>query len=139
MNLKKIFKNKRGVALENTLLFMLVIFSLCALLTNLTLIGHYQTRINKLTLENEVELEKIGEEFIAIVDEGGELPEEGREYGNYIAKPVQSQNSKAMAVWHKNNPEFGAAVLYVEAVKEDGAVKVLYWRYSLPSHAIPPA
>ncbi|MBE6566454.1 MAG: hypothetical protein E7659_05040 [Ruminococcaceae bacterium] len=139
MNLKKILKNKSGVALENTLLFMLVIFSMCALLTSLTLVGFFQTRINQITLLNEVELEQIGEEFIAIVDAGGELPEEGREYGNYIAKPVQSQSSKAMAVWHKNNTDFGAAVLYVEAVKEDETVKVLYWRYSLPSHVIPPA
>ena len=59
MNLQKILKSRRGVALENALLFMLVIFSLCALLTSLTLIGHFQTRINKLTLENEVDLEQI--------------------------------------------------------------------------------
>lgn len=133
MNLKKILKNKRGVALENTLLFMLVIFSLCALLTNLTLIGHYQTRINKLTLENEVELEQIGEDFIAVVAAKQEFTQ--KEYDNYIAQPVASTDTKAMVVWHKNDTEHKAAALYVEAkLDEYDNVQILYWCYSLPPH-----
>ena len=48
MKLKQILKSKRGMALENAILFMLIIFSLCALLTSLTLIGHYQVKIEKM-------------------------------------------------------------------------------------------
>lgn len=134
MNLKKILKSRRGVALENALLFMLVIFSLCALLTSLTLIGHFQTRINKLTLENEIALEQIGENFLFVVASNDEFTE--TEYENYIARPVSTinENTKAMAVWHKNDNEFSAAVLYVEAQVVEGKVEVLCWRYSLPEN-----
>ena len=134
MNLQKILKSRRGVALENALLFMLVIFSLCALLTSLTLIGHFQTRINKLTLENEVDLEQIGEEFLFVVASNNEFTE--TEYENYIARPVSTinENTKAMAVWHKNDSEFSAAVLYVEVQVVEGKVEVLCWRYSLPEN-----
>ena len=134
MNLKKILKSRRGVALENALLFMLVIFSLCALLTSLTLIGHFQTRINKLTLENEIALEQIGEDFLFVVASNSEFTE--TEYKNYVARPVSTinENTKAMAVWHKNDNEFSAAVLYVEAQVVAGKVEVLCWRYSLPEN-----
>lgn len=130
--LKKILKSKSGVALENALLFMLVIFSLCALLTSLTLVGFFQTRINQLTIQNEVELEEIGEDFIAVVAAKQEFT--GREYDNYIAEPVASADTEAMVVWNKNDTEHKAAALYVEAVLENGTVKILYWRYSLPPH-----
>lgn len=134
MNLKKILKSRRGVALENALLFMLVIFSLCALLTSLTLIGHFQTRINKLTLENEIALEQIGEDFLFVVASNNEFTE--TEYENYIARPVSTinENTKAMAVWHKNDHESSSAVLYVEAQVVAGKVEVLCWRYSLPEN-----
>ena len=133
MNLKKILKSRRGVALENALLFMLVIFSLCALLTSLTLIGHFQTRINKLTLENEIALEQIGEDFLA----NPASFEYDKDYGNYTCRQVLSDTSYAVAVYPKSDTEYKTAVLYVEIAKENG--EILYWCYSLPPHALPPA
>ena len=135
MNLKKIFKNKRGVALENTLLFMLVIFSLCALLTNLTLIGHYQTRINKLTLENEVELEKIGEEFVAYVKSNQQTDKFTSPNENYVCNAQAGvgdyEGQHFLSVGHASNPT--QVVLYICVERSAGGeVSVLQWRYSLP-------
>lgn len=127
--LNKLLKNKRGMALENAILFMLIIFSLCALLTSLTLIGHFQTNINKLTLENEIKLEQIGENFVASPQSFSERVE----YENYICWPVPTENnSYAMAVYSKSDTEYKTALLYVEIAKESGAI--LHWRYSLPEN-----
>lgn len=125
--LNKLLKNKRGMALENAILFMLIIFSLCALLTSLTLIGHFQTNINKLTLENEIKLEQIGENFVASPQSFSEVVE----YENYTCIPVGSENY-AMAVYPKSDTEFKSALLYIEVAKDSG--KILHWRYSLPEN-----
>ena len=125
--LKKLLKSRRGVALENTIVFMLVIFSLCALLTSLTLIGHFQTHIDKLTLQNEVALEQIGEDFLA----DPASFDYDKDYENYTCSPVASATSYAVAVYPKGNTD-GAAVLYVEIAKESG--EILCWRYSLPEN-----
>ena len=125
--LNKLLKSKRGIALENAILFMLVIFSLCALLTSLTLIGHFQTRINKLTLENEVDLEQIGEDFLA----NPALFDYDKDYENYTCIPVGSENY-AMAVYSKSDTEFKSALLYIEVAKEGG--EILHWCYSLPEN-----
>ena len=125
--LNKLLKSKRGIALENAILFMLVIFSLCALLTSLTLIGHFQTNINKLTLENEIKLEQIGENFVASPQSFSEVVE----YENYTCIPVGSENY-AMVVYSKSDTEFKSALLYIEVSKESGAI--LHWRYSLPEN-----
>ena len=126
--LNKLLKNKRGMALENAILFMLIIFSLCALLTSLTLIGHFQTNINKLTLENEIKLEQIGEDFLASPQSFGEVVE----YENYTCRPVVSQNAYAMAVYPKGSDDLSTVLLYIEVAKDSG--KILHWRYSLPEN-----
>ena len=128
MNLQKILKSRRGVALENALLFMLVIFSLCALLTSLTLIGHFQTRINKLTLENEVDLEQIGEDFVASVKAGQTFDEDA--YTNYACETLTEGNQYFLSVGHKSDTQ--QVLLYVAVEKNGETVNVLQWRYSFP-------
>jgi hypothetical protein len=71
MKLKQILKSKQGMALENAILFMLTIFLLRALLTSLTLIGHYQVKIDNRALLRDVEIEQIGEDYLASI-KGGE-------------------------------------------------------------------
>ena len=121
--LKKILKSKSGVALENALLFMLVIFSLCALLTSLTLVGFFQTRINQLTLENEVELEEIGEDYLYHVKKGTK-----NEFTISDEKYAFEIDGDFLVVWLKDNPD--NIVLLVEAKLEDGHVLVSQWRYT---------
>ena len=43
----KRLKSKRGIAIENALVFMVLIFSLCALLTTFVLIGYKRADIAK--------------------------------------------------------------------------------------------
>lgn len=132
--LKKILKSKSGVALENALLFMLVIFSLCALLTSLTLVGFFQTRINQLTIQHEVELEEIGEDFLYHVKH---TPSGKFEHSNtsYVCNAPQKEGdltgSYFLSVGHASNPS--QVVLYIQLERDAaGEVSVVQWRYSFP-------
>jgi hypothetical protein len=124
--MKQILKSKRGIALESAVLFMLIIFSLCALLTSLSLIGHYQLKIEKTVLLNDVEIDQIGEDYLASLKSGEEKFTES--YENYEYKV----DGNALTVWRKNDRE-GVAVLYVEAEVNGEQVDVLKWRYSNPT------
>ena len=58
-------KSKRGAVMESALLFLLVIFLLCFLLTLVALSGHASTKLARTKLENRLALEQIAEDFIA--------------------------------------------------------------------------
>ncbi len=123
MIFSKLIKSKRGIAIENAIVFMIVIFTLCALLTSLSLLGHYQTRIEKTSLLRDVEIEQIGEDYLASVRSGTNLSEE---YENYVYE-VSGDTLTVYADEDKTT-----TVLYVEASLENGEVNVRVWRYSLP-------
>jgi hypothetical protein len=106
---------------------MLIIFSLCALLTSLTLIGHYQLKIEKTVLQHDVEIDQIGEDFIAnLKTDNPSTPFEGV-HENY----AYAANENILTVWHKDD-QSKSVVLYVEAEIKGDKVNVLKWRYSLP-------
>ena len=113
------------MALENAILFMLIVFLLCALLANLTLLGHYQVKIENMTLLHDVELDQVGEDYLACVKAGVEFTQD---YENY----AYTVSGNALTVRHKND-ESGSAVLYVEAELVDESLHVKVWRYSLPT------
>lgn len=126
MKLTQILKSKRGIAIENAVLFMVIIFLFCALLTGLTLTGHYQIKIDNLILLRDVEIEQIGEDYLASVKAETEFTQE---YENY----AYEVNGNALTVWHKTD-ETKTAVLYVEAeLTDDKQISVIAWRYSAPT------
>ena len=125
MELIKILKSKRGMALENAILFMLIVFTLCALLTGLTLLVHYQVKIEKMTLQQDIEIEQIGEDYLASV-KAKKIFEQS--YTDYVYEVSRN----ALVVWRKAD-EKKTAVLYVEAeLTADEQLNVSAWRYSLP-------
>lgn len=135
MKLKQLLKSKSGVALENTLLFMLVIFSLCALLTSLTLTGFFQTRINKITLLNEVELEQIGEDYLSHVE--SESANAFTLRSEHQEKYACSVEGDVLSVWHKNDQNAKVVLLVEARITEEGQLTVVQWRYSQPAQTTP--
>lgn len=125
MRLKQLLKCRRGVAIENAIVFILVIFSLCAVLLNLTLIGHYQVKDENLIFSRDVEIDQIGEDYLACVKAGADFTQA---YENY----AYEVNGRALTVWYK--PDVSKTpVLYVEAQLVDLEVQILHWQYSLPT------
>lgn len=125
MIFKKILKSKQGIAIENAIVFMLVIFLLCALLTGLTLIGHFQVKTQNQTLQIDVEIDQIGEDYLSSVKANEDFT---KDYENYTYKV----EGNALTVWHKND-QTETVLLYVEAdLTVDDTLNVTKWRYSLP-------
>lgn len=116
-----ILKSKKGIAIENAILFMMIIFSLCFLIASFTLIGHHQGEIEKAVLENRIELDQIGENFVA---DASSFTDQPTTLGNYTYKAVNG----VLTVWHKNDAEKNV-MLYVEV---DNTGDVIVWRYSQP-------
>ena len=123
MKFPKILKSKRGVALENTVLFIIVVFSLCALLTSLTLIGHRQAKLENVKLLQDIQIDQIGEDFVASLGEQTEFDEVYEEYAYEVS-------GNALTVW-RSADEQKTAVLYVEAELVDGQVSVKRWTYGI--------
>ena len=135
MNLKHILKNKRGVAIENAILFMLVIFTFCALLASLTMIGNLQTKVEDAVLLRDVQIDQIGEDFLSSVRAGESLDKIYENlnitYENYKCTVTGNGEEKVLTVCHKSDEL--KVVLYVDAVKDGDAVSVRKWCYSLPA------
>ncbi|MBQ3012941.1 MAG: hypothetical protein IJD74_05320 [Clostridia bacterium] len=123
----KILKSKKGIALENALLFMMVIFSLCFLVSSFALIGHYQGEIENIKIAQRAELDQIGENFIADARsaDASSFTEQPTTLGNYTCKA----ENRVLTVWHKNDAEKNV-MLYVEV---DDTGNVMVWRYSSPN------
>lgn len=116
MKPRRILKNKKGIALENAILFMLVVFSFCALITSVTLSGHNQIRLERIILENKVAIEQIGEDFLA----GDTAETLNTKYEKYTCEV--SENTLTV----KNTDD--TVVLYIV---KDGK-RIVQWRYSSP-------
>ena len=81
----KILKNKRGIVFENAIIFMLVIFSLCFILTTSTVINHYQAQNEINTLKRKVYLDQVGEYFLEYLDNNTD-----NDFNTYISSYVES-------------------------------------------------
>ena len=72
--MKKLLKNKRGMALETAIMFMLVAFTLGFLLTGVVMTSHLRVRLNAKTIENEIAIEQIGQNFVdGVLTKSGEV------------------------------------------------------------------
>jgi hypothetical protein len=112
--MKKLLKNKRGMALETAIMFMLVAFTLGFLLTGVVMTSHLRVRLNAKTIENEIAIEQIGQNFV-----DGALTESG-EVDGYTA--VINDEKTVLTLTNKK----GERVLKIE---KNGST-IVQWKYS---------
>lgn len=117
----KQLRNRRGVALESALLFLIVLFSLCSLLTTVAVVGRYQVKIENTALYNRVALDQVGEDFVRgkITENGSKTVDiDGRTLTLYYTVDIlDSSNRKSrLKVWYGTSSD-GDAVLTVETVE----------------------
>lgn len=125
MKRTKLLKSKRGIALENAILFLLVIFSFCALLTGMVAIGHAQIKVDAAVLQRDVQIDQIGEDFLTSVRR--KEAEFNKNYDNYD----YTVEGSVLTVW-RNDDTKKTVLLYVDAKKVDDTLTVTAWRYSAP-------
>lgn len=120
--------DRKGIAMESAILFMVVIFSLCTLLLSVSLIGRTQTRIDKNLALSQVGQEQMGENFL-IALQNGEPPAtyETEKYACTTATTPEGRYTLTVRLKDTN-----ATVLYVEAAKEGDTVRVHRWSKTTP-------
>ena len=138
MKLKQLLKSKQGIAIENAIMFMLVIFLICFLVTNLALIGHHQTQLESATLQRKLEIDQIGEDFIAYIKAGEKAEGFLDTNENYVGLQLTDYEittddgisyNKRLIVHHKKFET--ERLLYVE-LTESG--EIVQWTYSVPTN-----
>ena len=123
--MKRILKSKRGMAIESAIMFMLVTFMLGMLLTGLSMTMHLRTQLNDKTIENELILEQIGDNFVHNFGDEEEFKtvEAFQAYTEGKGYTAEINNEKTTLTL-KN--KYTRVVLYIE---KDGGT-VVAWRYS---------
>lgn len=121
MKIKASLANKRGIAIENAIIFMIVIFSLCTIIITLALFGNFQGRRESSSISSLNELEQIGEDFLYSISSKTEF---SCDYEGYSCE--LGENSLCV-----RNSSDGSELLFVEAeLNEDGELVVKRWRCS---------
>lgn len=123
MKRTKLLKSKRGIALENAILFLLVIFSFCALLTGMVAIGHAQIKVDAAVLQRDVQIDQIGEDYLTSVRKGAKFNENYDNYDYTVTGSVLTVREKS---------DDTKTVLYVDAEMKNNTLTVTAWRYSAP-------
>lgn len=149
MKLGALLKNKKGVSLESAVLFMLIIFTFCFLISSIALCGHYQVKIDSLKAYHYAQTEQIGEEFVAYLHVAGDadaaetfaayLTANSLTYENYSCQETKTQDADTTQyeLTVKRGSDGSAdAVLYIKAERTaEGQVTVLSWLPEPPESA----
>lgn len=122
MKFLKVFKDRRGVAMETSIVFLLSVFSLCALLTVLALTGSAQMNIENSMISTRAAVEQIGENYLHFLKTNEAFPPTAEGYSAEIVGGIlRVRNDK------------GTVLLYVDAeVEADGELTVNKWCYQEP-------
>lgn len=133
MKLTRILKSRRGAAVETAIVFLISIFAICALLTVIALTGNAQMQLENTLLSSKVEVEQIGEDYLAALKAGKEIPSAEYKVGKYSA---QVSDDGVLTVENSK----GTVLLYVDATAKnvgsdeapDYNVTVNKWCYTEP-------
>lgn len=122
--MKKLLKNKRGMAIESAILFMLIVFMFGFLLTGVAMVSHLRVKVNDTLLNREMEIEQIGEDFVRMNETDEKSFNEhikANFSGNYTAA-IATNDNKTLTLTRNDS-----VVLYIEL---DSEKNVKVWKYS---------
>ena len=120
--MKKLLKNKRGIAMESAVLFMLVMFMFGFLLTGIAMTAHLRVKVNNSILSREMEIEQIGENFVYMSE--SDFSTHINSFNNkYTATVGTNGDNKTLTLKRKET-----IVLYVEV---DTTQNIKVWKYSI--------
>lgn len=131
--LLRCMRSKKGAALESAIFFLVIVFSLCFLMTSTALMGRYQSKIDAARHSADLELEQLTEDFLAYAGKDGGVAGGGS--GTFTSSLSDKYEFEV-----KSSPEPGGAgttytltakrkvgdkvVLYLAAEKSSDGVKL---------------
>lgn len=123
-------RDKRGAVMESALLFLLVIFLLCFLLTLVALSGHTETKLAEIRLENRLALDSIADGFIAYAKtnpDTGATPFDDQN-DTYLSTAAKDGDAYVLTVTVTDPPRLDPAAVLL-TVKVDAAGRILAYCY----------
>jgi len=123
--MRRILRDKRGLAMESALIFMTVVMCLSMLLTTGIAFVHTRVKTDSKQYQNRLVLDQIGEYFVA--NEGQLVQIIFDQYENaYVPTITMNNENKILALTKQGSDKI---ILYIE---KDSANNVIQWRYSAP-------
>ena len=126
--MKKLLKNKRGIAIESAILFMIIVFSFGFLLTGVAMTAHLRVKLNDSLLSREMEIEQIGENFVSMSETDFQTYLAGKNYTHTLG---ENSETKIKTFTLKRN---NSVVLYIEYTieytEENSQKNVKVWKYT---------
>ncbi len=127
----KILKSRSGIAIENAIAFMLIIFLLCALLSSLMLFGMYQNKLDKVKLTMRTELDQIGEDFLSSLSSVTAV-EFKPTNDSYKSATLPDNDVKILKVYKADDENNETVLLYVEVQIDGSNYTLKRWCYCNP-------
>lgn len=127
--MKKFKLTNKGMSIESAVVFMIVIFMFCSIITSLTLYSSYQAKTQNIYLERKIELDQIGENFVAHMknNQNTEFSIGNDKYSKKDNSENSNNGTKILDLYYANDTS-KTTILYIEYDKVSG--KVIKWNYS---------
>lgn len=113
-------KSRRGAALESAIIFMVVVFTLCLLVTSVMLVTRQKNGISQATLERVTTVDEIGEDYLSALKSGTPFTVAYEDYDYTVV-------GNTLTVWKKTDTT-KKTLLLVEAEYTEGELRVLSWQ-----------
>lgn len=128
--MKKFKLTNKGMSIESAVLFMIVIFMFCSIITSLTLYSSYQAKTQNIYLERKIELDQIGEKFVAHMKNPPNtefsISDKYLNKGN-SENNNNNENTKVLDLYYASDTS-KTTILYIEYDIEKK--EVIKWNYS---------
>lgn len=126
--MKKFKLTNKGMSIESAVLFMIVIFMFCSIITSLTLYSSYQAKTQNIYLERKIELDQIGEKFVAHMKNTPNTEFSiSNKYLNKGNSEKNNENTKVLDLYYASDTS-KTTILYIEYDIKN--CKVIKWNYS---------
>lgn len=124
----RLIKSRGGFAMEMALVFLITLFSLCALITTVTLVGHRRADFENSTLLSKVELEQIGEDFLTWSNDPYAEETFAIASDNYAGRVDNEEgNKRILTVWSKRNTSRELLSIELVWADESSAWQLAKW------------
>lgn len=107
----RLLKSRRGVAIEISIIALVVVFGLCTILTTVSLLAKKEDRMANRALERRVALDMIGEQFLLWVRDDGQEPF-GAE--DYVCRVNQENDRYSLRLYADEDAEEAILVVILQ-------------------------
>lgn len=123
--MKKFKLTNKGMSIESAVVFMIVIFMFCSIITSLTLYSSYQAKTQNIYLERKIELDQIGENYVAHMRTNDSNTSFSIDNSKYL---IDTNTDNTLKVYYATSEQKDENIILL--IKLDANKEVTQWKYS---------